>query len=238
MKTVGIVGYGQFGRFMAAHLSKYAQVRAFDVAGKEGVLLVSLTDVASSDLLIFAVPVQNLEEACEQVVPHVSPGALIVDVSSVKMRPLAILKAYFPDHEILGTHPIFGPQSGKDGIEGLPLVVANVSWTSEHYNQILRFLSGTLGLHVIERTPEEHDREMARVQGLTHFIGKALVRLDIQEYETGTMSYNQLIKLRELLKDDSWELFKTIENENPYAQEVREGFLTTLAILEKELKDM
>lgn len=236
MISIGVIGQGQFGRFAAEHLARHARVTAFDTVRKEGDFFAPLEEVCKSDIVIFAVPVQNLAEACAQAAPHLSAQTLVADVSSVKVRSLEILKRHLPEHELLGTHPIFGPQSGKHGIRGLPIVLSNDSWTPEHYQELKGFLSDTLGLRVIERTPEEHDREMAQVQGLTHLIGRALARLRIHAYETSTMSHQRLIELMELLKDDSWELFKTIENENPYASGVRHEFRETLKDLERELE--
>ena len=44
-------------------------------------------------------------------------------------------------------------------------------------------------------------------------------------------------ELRDLLKEDSWELFQTIEKENPHAKAVREKFLQELQRLETLLDD-
>ncbi len=231
MKSIGIIGYGQFGKFVAQHLSAYASVKAYDPNGGTH----DLKTVCASDLLVFAVTAQRMEDAALAAAPLVPPETLIADVCSVKVRPLEILKHHFPKNSLLGTHPIFGPQSGKNGIAGLPVVLCNVSWAPSVYADVKEFLATTLKLTVIEKTPEEHDLEMARVQGLAHFIGRALKEIAIQDYDTSTYSYKQLLKLRDLLKDDSWELFKTIENENPYAADVRRGFLAVLESLNTKL---
>jgi prephenate dehydrogenase len=234
---IGIIGFGQFGQFITKHIEQYADVRIFDVRKGKNKRLSSLQEVCDSDIVVFAVPAQNFEVACESAKPYIGNQTLIIDVSSVKVRPIEILKKYFPNNEILGTHPIFGPQSGKNGIEGLPIVLCNLSWSKGHYSKVKSFLSKKLGLKVIERTAKEHDKEMARVQGLAHFIGRALKTLDIKNYETSTQSYNNLVELKNLLKNDSWELFETIQKENPYAVEVREEFLQALSEIESKLED-
>lgn len=76
---------------------------------------------------------------------------------------------------------------------------------------------------------------MAEVQGLTHFIGRALVNINIKSHLTNTKSYEQLLGLKQLLHDDSWELFSTIQNTNPKAKSVRAVFIKELNRLEKEL---
>lgn len=225
---IAIIGYGQFGRFMAKHLRPNATIVPID----------SDTDpkkVVLCDIVIFAVPMPSLNAAITAVAPHVEKGALIADVTSVKQAPLALLEAAFPNHEIIGTHPIFGPQSGKHGIAGLPIVVTNVSCGKQRYARIKRFLKEALVLTVIEQTPEQHDFEMARVQALTHLIGRAITELDIASYATNTRSYKHLLELKELLKNDSWELFTTIQNANPAAAAIRSDFITTITNLEKRL---
>lgn len=228
-QKIAIVGYGQFGRFMAKHLKPYFTIIPFtrDTEPKK---------ISSCDVVIFAVPWSGLETAISRLKSHIRPDTLIVDVTSVKQKPLALLQKQFPTHEILGTHPIFGPQSGKNGVKGLPIVLCNISFTKAHYTAVKKLLKETLGLHVIEETAAQHDAEMARVQGLTHFIGRALLHLDIKSYATNTKSYAQLLELKRLLEKDSWELFTTIQNTNPEAKIVRKELLTTLTELERDLK--
>jgi prephenate dehydrogenase len=225
---VAIVGYGQFGRFMAKHLRPHCTIVPIQRKTKP-------EKVRNCDIVIFAVPWNSLENAVQTLKPYIKKDAAIIDVMSVKQRPLIILRNQFKGHEILGTHPIFGPQSGKYGIEGLPIVLCNVSFSKKHYALIKRFLKKNLKLKVIEQTAKEHDDDMARVQGLTHFIGRALVQMGIKSHLTNTVSYVQLLGLRDLLADDSWELFQTIQNANPEARKVRESFINQLSALEQNL---
>jgi len=226
--TVALVGYGSFGQFMAGYLEPFCTV----------VPLTRTTPAelaARGDIVIFAVPWDGLAAAVARVKPHVRADAILVDVTSVKQKPLTLLEQEFPTHELLGTHPIFGPQSGKNGITGLPIVLCNVSCSTNHLQSITAFLRDTLKLKIIEQTPQQHDQEMAEVQGLTHFIGRALLQLDIPSHLTNTKSYEQLLSLKSLLQDDSWELFKTIQNTNPEAAAVRQRFLAMLHTIEADL---
>jgi prephenate dehydrogenase len=235
---VGILGYGQFGAFMTKHFVEHAEVCVYsrkEVTLPDGAHRASLTDACAADVVIFAVPMNAFELLCTETAHLIPETSVVVDVTSVKVPPLNLLQKYFPKHQILGTHPIFGPQSGKDGIAGLPIVLANVSVRHEIYTQIHTFLKETLQLKVIEVTAEEHDKAMAYVQGLTHFIGRALAEMHIVDSSLATQSYKQLIELVRLVGSDSWELFTTIENENPDAAQVRASFLSTLQGLEKRL---
>lgn len=236
--SIGILGYGQFGAFMAKHLVEHADVCVYsrsDVAIHDKARRATLTETCAADVVIFAVPMNAFEALCQETQQLIPATSIIIDVTSVKVPPLNILKKYFPKHQILGTHPIFGPQSGKDGIAGLPIVLTNVSLDKHHYERIALFLRDTLALAVIEVSPEEHDKAMAHVQGLTHFIGRALTEMHIADSPLATQSYKQLVELIRLVGSDSWELFKTIENENPHAREVRLQFLSTLQNLNTRL---
>lgn len=228
---IGIIGAGSFTKFIAPILEKYFEVKIYDRSGVE-----KFSENENLDYLIFSVPLQSIEEVCRKIQNHVSEKTILVDVTSVKVEPLKILKQHFLNNKILGTHPIFGPQSGKNGIEHLPIVLCNVSLPEDEYEKVKSFLEHDLKLKVIEKTPGQHDREMAYVQGLSHFIGRVLSIMDIQDYETGTKSYKQLIQLKELLQNDSWELYKTIQNGNIFTKEVRHEFLKTLMELEEKLE--
>jgi len=247
IKTIGIIGFGQFGQFMAKHLAAHFEIVVHDPHIKEkdirddvkSVRLVSLNEVAKVDFFIFAVPMSGtLEKVCKSLKGKLASDVLLADVTSVKVRPLEIIKKAFPDNKLLGTHPIFGPVSGKDGIASLPMVLSNVSFPDDEYAAVKNFLAKTLKLKIIEKTPEEHDKEVAYVMVTSHFIGRALNGIDgVKSYDLDTASYRELVNLKDLLKYDSWELFKTIQNENPFADGVREEILEHLHALDDSLKE-
>jgi len=240
MTKIGIIGTGDFGKFLQKHLSVFADIEIFD---RKSLTDISLNDsiqidrINSVDFLVFSITLNGLEDVCQKLEGKIKKEIVLIDVMSIKVKPIEIMTRHFPDNQILATHPIFGPQSGKNGLKDLPIVLTNVSLNEELYANIKGFLLENLQLKVIERTLEQHDKEMAYIQGLSHFIGRALESMDIQDYETKTYSYSQLLKLRELLGKDSFELYKTIQNGNPHAKEVRENFLKVLTDLEKTLGD-
>lgn len=239
-KKIGIIGNGNFTKFIAPILGKYFEVIVFDRTQIPPTPFIKGEPVPNSmtdlDYLIFSVPLSAIEEVCKKITDKISEKTILVDVTSVKMEPLKILKRYFLHNQILGTHPIFGPQSGKNGIENLPIVLCNVNLSEDKYLEIKNFLGEILKLKIIEKTPGQHDREMAYVQGLSHFIGRALATMEIQDFETATQSYKQLVNLEYLVGNDSWELYKTIQNGNELTKDVRREFLKTLQDLEEKLE--
>ena len=228
---IGLIGYGSFGKFIDSHLSKYFEVSIFDPSYEKSL---SLKEVCDCDYLIFAVTINNLEKVCKDAKKFVKTDTKIIDVTSVKIKPIEILQKHFPKNEILGTHPIFGPQSGKDGVQNLPIVLCNLSFSAKNYLLVKKFLTEKMKLNILEKTAEQHDKEMAYVQGLSHFIGRALSMMKIENFDSATKSYKQLVSLESLLGGDSLDLYRTIQNANPHAKKVRKEFLKTLNDLENK----
>jgi prephenate dehydrogenase len=205
-----------------------------DLAKKHRAKAGDLAAAAGCDNVVLAVPVQRMEEAIRQIAPLMKPGALFIEVGSVKIKPAAWMKAHLPKHvDAIGLHPLFGPQSGKDGIAGLNVAVCNAA--GGRAAAVVRFLREELRLNVFETTPEDHDRQLAYVQGLTHLIGKVIVALDLPRFELTTRTYDYMEKLVESVRYDSDELFRAIERENPFTAEAKEAFFAATRKLEERL---
>lgn len=234
-KTLGLVGFGQFGRLAASLLGDRFDIVVHDAAGLReaieglGLRAGDLAEAASCDVVVVAVPVAAMRDVLAQIAPHVKPGALVVDVGSVKVLPVQWMVETLPPHaDIVATHPLFGPQSARGGLEGQRLVICPVR--GERHQRIVEIAEG-LGLVVSITTPEEHDREMAYVQALTHLIGRALVSLDIPDEDLKTRSYQHLLDLCGLVGGDTFELFTAIQTMNPHAAPVAQAFLEEVQTL-------
>ncbi len=240
-RPLGLIGAGAFGQFMVPHLRPHFDITLADqradlapIAQDLGVTAGSFEEAARAPIVILAVPVQAMEAAVLAMADHVMPGALVLDVGSVKVKPAQLLSALLPNHaDIVCTHPLFGPQSARDGIGGLKISVCPVR--GRRAGLVAAFCRRRLGLTVIETTPERHDRELAYVQGITHLIGKTLLGLDLGEFEQTTVSYDLLRQAVGFIADDSAELFRAIELENPYAPEARSAFFDAVRRVETAL---
>jgi len=229
IKTLGLIGYGQFGRLAAGLLAPMFDIVVFDTSADaadivaQGLRAGSLADAAACQVVVVAVPVAAMPSVFQAIAPHLKPGALVVDVGSVKALPVKWMLEFLPAHvDIVATHPLFGPQSARTGLEGQPLVICPVR--GERHQRIFQ-LAQEMGLAPTITTPEEHDKEMAYVQALTHLIGRALVNLDIPDEMLKTKSYQHLLDLCGLIGADSFELFRAIQTQNPYAAEVARSFV-------------
>lgn len=234
-KTLGLIGFGQFGALAARHLVGCFDVLVHDkrdVADEVaslGAAFGSLEDAASRDIVVVAVPVPVMRDALIAMAPHLLPGALVIDVGSVKVKPAQWMMELLPEHvDIIATHPLFGPQSAKHGLKDLPFVICPVR--GERHLEIAELARGAQ-MKVSITTPEEHDKEMAYVQALTHLIGRSLVGMKIPDEELKTRSYQHLLDLCGLIGEDTFELFTAIQTDNPYAREVAEAFVKEAAYL-------
>lgn len=242
-KQLGIIGVGAFGEFMLKHLTPYFDIKVFDahralddVTKLYRVTSSSLQDVASCDVVVLAVPVRQMEQTLKQIAPHLKAGQLVIEVASVKVLPDQFLKSVLPAGvDAVGLHPLFGPQSGKYGIHGFNIALCNVS--GNRAECVTTFLKSRLGLNVYETSPEDHDRQMAYVQILTHLIGKAFVKINPPDLNLTTKTYDLLCDMVELIRYDSDELFKAIQTDNPYANETKENFFVAVRELEEFLKE-
>ena len=240
--TLGIAGFGAFGQLTARHLSPHFEITAYDpslaVAASAkhlGVTLTSLRSVARADVILIAAPVSSFEPVVSEIAVACRPGALIVDVGSVKTIPSEIMRRLLPNHvDIVATHPLFGPQSAAKGIEGLKIAVCPIQ--GKRHARLAAFLRKALGLNVIISTPEDHDKEAAVVQGLTHLIAKVLLRMGPLPTRMTTKSFDLLSEAVSMVQHDAPEVFEAIEKANPYAETVRRKFFKLAADLSTELE--
>ena len=241
MKSVGIIGFGIFGRFMAGHLAQYAEVLVYDIVQRDaqsGVNWTTLDDVLRQPVIILAVPVQELEELLVDIGSRVQPDALVIDVASVKVAPVKLMMKYLPQScRIMATHPLFGPVSGASGIVGLTIVTWPVRLEDQEYAKIKAFLSDKLKLSVIETSPEDHDKEMAYVQALTFLVGRALTEMKLPDSRLKTATYQHMLDIERVVASGTPELFETIQKYNPYAKAARDSFIKELVALEWHLGD-
>lgn len=239
---IGIIGFGSFGQFMAKHLKDKAKVVVTNTSNKEreakkiGVKFLPLDEVVGSDIVILSVPIEKMEEVLHSIKNKINPGTLVLDVCSVKIFPCELMMRILPKNiEIIGTHPLFGPESAKNSLKGMKIALCNVR--SKRVEKVRKFCEN-LGLIVIEVSPEEHDKEMAASQALTHFVGRTFEKMNIKKISLGTKTFDDLVDISHIIRNDSTSLFENIETKNPFAGKIRKKFIEESKKLDDYLNDI
>lgn len=92
------------------------------------------------DVLILAPSIISFEAVLTALPAQLLEGLLVVDVLSVKLLPKEAMIRTLPDScDVVCTHPMFGPESGKHGWRDLPFVYDAVRVRDRH--RFCRFLA-------------------------------------------------------------------------------------------------
>lgn len=241
VSTVGIIGFGAFGKLVARYLRSHFQVYTYDIRDdvfadpcRFGAVKANIRTVASCDAVILAVPVNEISSAIAEIKAFLKPGAIVFDVGSVKTIPALAMIDELPSYvDIIGTHPLFGPQSARSGIGGLKIALCPIR--GAQFRRIAAFLRRAFGLKVVVVTPEEHDIETAVTQGLTHLISKVLINMEPFPVRLTTASFDLLMHAADMVRYDSNAVFLAIQRTNPYSASVRERFIELASTLDSLL---
>lgn len=198
---IGVVGFGTFGQFLAKRfvsqghtvlatsrsdryqdLAKELGVRYFsnvdDFCEEHPEVVVLCTSILSTEQVVTNFPFLRLKR-----------NTLLVDVLSVKEFPKKLMLRQVPEEfDILCTHPMFGPDSGKASWEGLPMMFDRVRVNAENpvnkerCHNFLRIFEHE-GCRMIPMTCEEHDRQAASTQFITHTVGRMLGDMQVRHIE-------------------------------------------------------
>jgi len=237
-KNIAIIGYGRFGRLLSEILMPFGKISIVtdQKIRNKNLSLIEYPDLERMDWVIPAVPISALESTLKKIAPFLKKGSLVMDVCSVKVYPCKLLKKYVPEGvQIIGTHPMFGPDSAKNGLEGLQMVICPLRQTAKALREV-RVAFSRLKLKIIQITPQDHDKQAAKNLALVHFIGRALKMIGVQKQKITTLGYERLLGINETVNNDTWQLFFDMQKYNPYAGKVRSDFLKGLLAFEKKIK--
>ena len=233
--TICIVGFGNFGQFLsktfAAHGHKMVAWSRSDHAAKAAELNVrvfkDLPDALKpADVVLIATSILSFSDVVKQLKPELVKGKLLVDVLSVKTHAKKVLLDAFPspgagdDVDLLCTHPMFGPESGKYSWRGLAFVYEKVRVGKADPERCDAFVQvfRTAGCKMVEMTCEEHDEKSANSQFVTHFTGRSLNELGLTTTGIDTRGFASLLALVENTCKDSDDLFLALYKHNPNAR--------------------
>lgn len=243
MNQIGIIGFGAFGKTLADLLAPYAQIHVYDndekrmEEARKNFVVSDFQFIAQLPIIIIATELKSYDEICMNLANKVNPDTIVIDACSVKMKPAEIFNNRLGGRcRLLLTHPLFGPNSIADNsgkCEGMTIVWHELS--GGPFTRLEKLFRDGLGLEILVLSPEDHDKQMSWVHGLTFFVGRGLLEMSLPKLSIGTGYFKKLSDLLELEKTHSDELFETIELGNPFAKDVRNKFIHELESLNEQL---
>ncbi len=203
--TVAIFGPGLLGGSLALAVQKLtpgaevriwarreeavADIRARGIASR---VTTSISDAAGgAHLIVLATPIGAMPNLARRIaLCDPSPGCVVTDVGSVKGSVVNALEPIFANTPSLfiGSHPMAGSEkTGLDAaradlFEGAACILTPTPHTDPVALDRLRQFWSRLGCRLLEMSPQEHDRKVARISHLPHVMAAittlAALRLD------------------------------------------------------------
>jgi prephenate dehydrogenase len=241
MSSIGIIGFGRFGaltaRYLSGDFSVVVSTRSDQSAAIRdcGARPVDFETACSQATVILCTPISAMQETLTRVAPHLRKDALVIDVCSVKVYPVQWMRESLPDSvSILPTHPMFGPDSAAESLQGCKIVLCPERIPDDRYEKIVTWLNDR-GLVVIQSTAREHDEKIAVSLSLTHFIGRSLSAFGARDLDIDTEGYKRLMHILGVVSHDTWQLFEDMHRYNPYARQKREAFIAAMTDIHERL---
>lgn len=240
-KTIGVIGYGNFGKVICDNLFPknkiflLSQTHTMNISSKNVVTVNSLEELAKkSDIIIPAVPIRSFEEIIKSLSQCVKPSTVIMDVCSVKQYPVSIMEKYLQNNPIIATHPMFGPNSIKkmDGVvDGLTMVMWNVSADEKAYESVKVYYKN-LKLHVLELSPDQHDKLSAHSQFFSLCIGEITQKLHLSPTEIDTPGAHAIFDAMQYMGADR-HIIEDMVQYNDYCKTLLDQMIDVLSSLKK-----
>jgi prephenate dehydrogenase len=116
-------------------------------------------------LVMVSVPIRDTVPVIRKIAPLLSEDKVICDLTSLKTGPVAAMLDSAAS--VIGLHPMFGPSITS--LRGQTIIATPARISPETAASLLSIFERE-GAKITFSTPEEHDRIMAVVQGLTHVV--------------------------------------------------------------------
>jgi len=238
MRVAIIGGSGKMGCWFADFLLKDGkevvitgrnEKKLLEAGRQLGVEVASNVEaVRSADVILLSVPIESFEEVVEQISPHIKPKQVVIDITSIKVFPVATMHKHIKTGLVLGAHPLFGP--GARSIANQNFILTPTSDEEKALAQKIRNYLEARGAGVSLMTPQEHDEKMTVILGLSHFI--AIVSADTllssdrlkQTEAVGGVTYKVLLTLMESVLSEDAELYASLQMNLPDMTEIEKLF--------------
>lgn len=236
IKSIGILGGtgGLGARFESYFKEKFPELLV-QVSGRS-TKLTNQDLVEQSDLVIFAVPIDQTIEVIESMLPFSRVHQIWTDFTSIKQQPIeAMLKS---KAQVCGLHPLFG---ALPEIEDQTLIYCPVRIEEESLGSLLALLQG---FKLMEFSAADHDDLMGVVQCASHMsdmvMGETLRQsgLDFKTiWQVSSPSYRLKLEVMGRMFAQNPDLYADIATQNLSAPKFTNLFKNATDELEKVVSE-
>jgi len=214
---VGIIGGTGFMGTWLADILRKKDIHVVPVGRTTA--LTPVQAAKDCDVVVISVPITKTEEIIKEVAPHIAEDKLLMDLTSIKKRPLQAMLRY-SRCEVVGVHPLFGLDTSPDEEAKIAICPARGSTGVEW----LKKLFTDAGMIVAILSAEKHDQLMGLVQGANHFSTLALALLikksgfTLKEIQScSTQTFMRRLRRITAMLGQSDELFGALLMENNFS---------------------
>ncbi len=243
-KSIAVIGQGRFGKFWAKELSRVTKIFVYDVDDKKltdvssFAVAVDLDEALTKDYIVLTIPIREIKNFITQNRLKISNGSVLIDSASVKSVVVEWFDELLPEGtQYIFSHPLFGPDSGSKGLNGLSITLFPGKIDYQKYKDFVN-LTEQLGLNVLTLTPEEHDYQMAFNLNLIHLLGRSLAKMNIGSISLKMNALTYLNRMSDYVINDSPILFQDFFAFNPYAKKITTQFLANVKSVIDELPNI
>ena len=236
---VAIIGAGKMGRWFTRFFLGEGDSVIVSSRGKEKLLKirdefgVEITDnvkaVKKADRVLICVPLENFEAVVKEIHSHIRPDQVVMDICSIKERPVKIMHEYIKTGITLGTHPVFGP--GVKSVENQNFVLTPVNDEEKRFAENFKSWLEERGTNVFVMSPRRHDELMSVVLGFPHFLGLVVcdALLDygnfLEAKRVAGASFKMLLTLAEAVASEETEFYASLQMMLPEIEKIEGLFL-------------
>ncbi len=190
-----------------------------------------------ADIVFISVLFSSFEDVIREIAPF-SKGKIVIDLTSTKGEPIAIMHRHLKGARVLGTHPLFGPKA-DDTNQNFILTPTDAA-EEEIAEGFGRWLEER-GFHVSRMNPEKHDEIMSIALALSHFVGIA-VGETWMEFDFGELrkampsSFKRLLGLVENISESDPDFYANLQVILPHVVSAEEKFVRNAQRLQEIVK--
>ncbi len=240
-KSLAVIGFGRFGSFWAKQLSAFFDVRIYDAdksrlnAGIDFQKNTSLEEALASDYVYLTIPIRKIENFLKENLNLIGKNTVLIDAASIKKPVVGWFEKYLKGVcEFMFTHPLFGPDSGAEGLSGLSIAVQPGEISYSRYKYVIDIFE-QMKLNILALPYEEHDYLMVYNLNLIHLLGRTLDGMGISKIPLKMNALTYLNGMSKYVVNDSKTLFEDFFRFNPYAEKIKKDFVENLNKILNEL---